>query len=340
MIKYTENLDVTKDYKKKYLSGIDAVIEKRQQELAKNRAEYCKDIFNNTEKYRSDLKKMLGWPLVDYCDDLAPTAKAEKLFEEQNYTVYRMSFAILEGLEMSGLYYEIKGDCKRPLVLVQHGGLGTPELVSGFYDGTTCNYNDMLERVLVRGVHVFAPQLLLWDEKKYDVQFDRVNIDARLKRCGSSITAVELYGLIKILDYFETKDNVLNFGMVGLSYGGFYTLFLSAIETRIKSAISCSYFSARDKYPFSDWVWQNSAERFDDVEIAALTYPRKLCIEIADKDELFNVEYGKRSYEKLLSLCKGDKVDWLTFITFDGGHEFCKDDAPIDALVKHLFDEK
>ena len=336
MIKFLEDVDVTKEDKKEYINGLNALIEKRQSELAKKRAKYSKDIFKNPDKYRQDLKKMLGWPLVDYCDEKLPTVQSTKLFEEENYIVYRVKLNFLEGLILTGLYYEIKGDGKKPLVLVQHGGLGTPELISGFYDGTTCNYNDMLERVLSRGVHVFAPQLLLWDENKYDVKHDRVNIDARLKRCGSSITAVELYGLIKALDYFESKDNVSNFAMVGLSYGGFYTLYLSAIDERIKSAVSCSYYNTRDKYSFTDWVWLDMAEKFDDAEIAALTYPRKLCIEISDKDELFDLESGKKSYEKLVELCKDVGVDWLSFVEFKGGHEFCKDDNPIDELIGHI----
>ena len=192
--------------------------------------------------------------------------------------------------------------------------------------------------MIAHKVHAFAPQLLLWNREKYGVQFDRVNIDARLKRVGSSITAVELYGLMRILDYFESKDNVSNFGMVGLSYGGFYTLFLSAIDKRIRSAISCSFFNTRDQIPWSDWTWFGSAEKFDDAEIACLVYPRKLCIEIGTNDQLFDVTYGVKSYERVLELCKDVGTDWVSFITFEGTHEFHKDDAPIKALVEEISD--
>ena len=299
------------------------------------RKEYANDIMLNPEKYREDFKKTLGWPLVDHYDTLPPTVKTEKIAKEDGYTIYRLSFEILDGLEMSGLYFEMD-DEKKPLVLVQHGGLGTPELISAFYDGDTANYNDMLERIIANKVHAFAPQLLLWDKEKFDVSFDRVNIDARLKRLGSSITAVELYGLMRILDYFETKDNVTSFGMVGLSYGGFYTLFLTAIDKRIRSAISCSFFNTRDKVTWSDWTWFNFAEKFDDAEIACLVYPRKLCVEIGTNDDLFDVTYGKKSYEKVLELCKDVGTGWLSFITFEGTHEFCKDDAPIKALIDEI----
>ena len=180
----------SKNFKREYLDGLNRLILNRQSEMAEKRAEYGKNIFEAQETYRNDFKKMLGWPLVG-CDTKGiPNVKTEKLSEESGYSIYRMQFEILDGVMMTGLYFHSDGEGKKPLVLVQHGGLGTPELISGMY-GSTCNYNRMLERVIAHGVHAFAPQLLLWDEK-YDVPFDRVNIDARLKRVGSSITAVEL----------------------------------------------------------------------------------------------------------------------------------------------------
>lgn len=51
---------------------------------------------------------------------------------------------------------------------------------------------------------------------------------------------------------------------------------------------------------------------------------------------MFDVTYGIKSYERLLELCKDVGTDWLSFITFEGTHEFCKDDAPIKALVDEI----
>ena len=336
MMKYREEISSTQQIKQGYIDGLDKLILSRQRDMEKTRKEYAKDIMLEPEKYREDFKKMLGWPLVDHHDDQLPVVNAEKIAKEDGYTIYRMSFEILDGLEMSGLYFEMDEE-KKPLVLVQHGRLGTPELISGFYNGNTGNYNDMLERVIAHKVHAFAPQLLLWNTERFGISFDRENIDFRLKRVGSSITAVELYGLMRILDYFESKDNVSSFGMVGLSYGGFYTLFLSAIDKRIRSAISCSFFNTRDQISWSDWTWFKSAEKFDDAEIACLVYPRKLCIEIGTNDPLFDVAHGVKSYERILEICKDVGTDWISFIPFEGVHEFCKDDTPIKALVDELY---
>lgn len=329
---YSEEKEKSKEFKTNYLKGLEDVITSREKQAENVRKEYAKDIFKTPEKYRKDLKNMLGWPLVGYEDDFLGV-ESELLSREDGYSIYRMQFEILKGLKMTGLFFKQDGE-KKPLVIVQHGGLGTPELVSGMY-GNTENYNDMLRKVIECGVHAFAPQLILWDDK-YEVGYDRKEIDGRLKRVGSSITAVEVFGITKIIDYFEKEYSIRSFGMVGLSYGGFYTLFTTAIDTRIKSAISCSYFNRRDKYGWSDWVWQKSSEKFDDAEIACLVYPRKLCIEIGDKDKLFDYKYGVESFEKLKELCREVGTDWVEMIVFDGTHEFCKDDGPIQKLVKDL----
>ncbi len=331
---YNEEIDVAKAYKKQYLDGLEYVIKSRQKIAETQRNEYAKDIFSNQQKYRTDLMKMLGWPLIDYQKNDKVNVKSELLSKEDGYEIYRMQFEILEGLFMTGLLF--KQDCqdKAPLVIAQHGGLGTPELISGIYGGTS-NYNNMLQRVREKGVHVFAPQLLLWNEI-YGDTFDRKNIDGQLKRVGSSITAIEVFGIMSIIDYFEKEDYVSSFGMVGLSYGGFFTICTAALDTRIKSAISCSFFNSRDEICWADWSWLESARMFDDAEISCLVYPRKLCLRMGDKDELFDYKYSIKSFDKIKALCKDVGTNWVDFKVFDGTHEFFKDDDAIQNLINDI----
>lgn len=331
---YREEKNITKIYKEEYLKGVENIIAKRQNDAKNVRNEFIKDIFSDQDKYRDELKKMLGWPLTGYETNGLPEVVSEKLSQEDGYCIYRMQFEVLEGLKMTGLLFKADGEEKAPLVIAQHGGMGTPELISGIYDQTH-NYNDMLQRIRKNKVHVFAPQLLLWDEI-YNVDFDRKVIDARLKMVGSSITAIEIFGIQRILDYFEQENYVSSFGMVGLSYGGFYTLFTSAVDTRIKSAISCSFFCKRDAVGWSDWSWLNSAEKFDDAEIACLVYPRKLHIAIGNNDNLFNCKYSTESFEEIRQICKDVGTAWVTFEVFDGTHEFFKNDEPIERLVNDI----
>jgi dienelactone hydrolase len=334
---YREDKKHTEQNKSAYRDGISAIIKQRQKDAKEVRTDYFKDVFANQEKYRQSLRKMLGWPLVGYDEDRETAVSFEKLSEEEYFTLYRAEFEILEGVKLSGLFFKMNGEGKKPLVIVQHGKSGTPEIMSGIL-GSTWNYNDMLLRVAKHNVHVFAPQLLLWDVAQYGAPYERITMDAALKRTGSSVAAIELYEISGIIDYFEKQDYVSSFGMVGLSYGGFYTLYATALDTRIKSAISCSFFASRDACSWSDWVWQDSANRFDDAEVACLVYPRRLCLEMGTRDELFRSEYSEESFERIKAYCKDAHTDWCDLILFDGKHEFCLDDAPIERLINDLKD--
>lgn len=330
-MEYTEKRDDSKGYKQEYVDGLFHVIEARQKEAEVFRKEYVKNILNEPETYRQAFKRMLGWPLVDYQPNDLPKVVCEKLSEEDGYHIYRMHFEILDGLRMTGLFFQMESEKPQPLVIVQHGGEGTPEHIAGVY-GDTTNYNDMLHRVRQQGVHVFAPQLLLWKQDRYEVAYDRSKIDAHLKRVGSSIAAIEVFGIMRILDYFEAQEFVTEFGMVGLSYGGFYTLFTAAADTRIKASLSCSFFNSRDKYPQADWTWPGEAYHFNDAEVAALIYPRKFCVQMGDHDPLFDYHGTVQSFERLKELT--GETDWLEEqAVFDGTHEFCKDDVLLKNVI-------
>lgn len=333
-MKYSEERDASRAYKQNYINGLEELISKRQKRAEKIRKEYIKDVFKDPERYRADLKNMLGWPLNEPKENGEPHVVIEKLSDENGYSIYRMQFDVLQGLTMTGLLFKLDKKSKEPLVIVQHGTLGTPEFISGIY-GDTTNYNDIVKRVINQGVHVFAPQTLLW-RKEYNVEFDRQAIDDRLKRVGSSIVAVEIYGVERIIDYFETKEYVSSIGMIGLSAGGIYTLYTAAVDTRIRSAITCSFFNKKDDFKSGSWTWQNSAEMFDDAEVACLIYPRRLCIEIGDNDELFDHKVGEEQFEYLKELSRDVGTDWVDFIVFPGKHEFYKGDKPISRLVNDL----
>ena len=328
---YQEPLETAKPYKEQYLAGLTRLIEEKQIKAAEIRREYARDIFTDPARYRKDLRNMLGWPLTEPSPTDLPPVTEEKLSEEDGYTVYRLQFEVLPGVKLAGLFFRMDGDTPKPLVLVQHGKLGTPERVSGVY-GSTSNYNHMLSRIISHNVHAFAPQLCLWSDS-YEVPYDRDEMDARLKRVGSSIAAVEIYGLMRILDYFEAQSYVSCLGMAGMSYGGFYTLMTTALDTRLRSAICCSYFNKRDAVPWSDWVWFGSGLKLDDAQLACLVYPRKLYVLMGNQDALFDYRNTIESFNEATKLC--DK-DWMQLHIYDGTHEFCKDDEPIEAFIQDL----
>ena len=331
---YRETFEATIPTREDYVAGFQRVIKKRQEDVKIKRDEYAKKIFTEPEKCREDFKELLGWPLVGFDGGEMPEPKSEFLSAEDGYDVYRMHFEVLEGFTVSGILLKLRGEGKRPMVICQHGGEGTPEVICGLL-GDTENYNDMVQRVMARGTHIFAPQLLLW-RNAFGVPYGRGHIDGELKDLGSSITALEVFSITRIIDYFEKQDFVKNFGMVGLSYGGFYTLFTTAIETRIKSAISSSYFNSREIVSWTDWTWKDLLFKFDDAETACLCYPRKLYIAVGAQDALFDVKYARESYERIKELSADVGMDWIAFDDFEGVHEFVKTDEFIDALINDL----
>lgn len=330
---YSEERLDTQNLKEDYLNGLNRLIEQRESQGEKIRE--TQNLFDNSELHRENFRKMLGWPLCNHNGQILNT-ESTLLSEEDGYKIYRMSFEFLENTRIYGLFFKHNGNEKRPFSVVQHGGEGAPERISGIL-GTTANYNNMLMRVFNEGINVFAPQLLLWNKENYGVDFDRAAIDAKLRRVGSSITAIEVFAITKIFDYFEAQPYTKSLGMVGLSYGGMYTLFTHAADTRIKAAISCSFFNERKTYSWVDWCWQNAAYTYSDAEICCLTYPRKLWLEIGSDDDLFDSKTGKSEFERFKSLSEG-KEKWVNFRVFEGNHEFYQHDDDIKAFANILWE--
>ena len=338
---FREDPHYTEPHKARHLAELEALISTREDELKVTRNAYCADIFENPETHRKAYLNMLGWPLNATLPRLTPKAEImEELGEEGEYTMLRMRIEVMEGLWQYGLYLRINTDERRPLVIAQHGGCGTPELISGFYfDGSSVNYNNMVTGLMPHRVHIFMPGLLLWDASFYGQTYDRTSLDARLKRIGGSVTALEVYAITRILDYFEATLNPLSFGMVGLSYGGHYTLFTTAAEPRIRSAISSSFFSQRRYYAWPDWSWKDAASLYDDAEIACLCYPRRLCIEMGDHDELFALPHTLAAEAEVKAYCDKAGIDpesWFDCLIFDGIHEYGRMEEPMERLVRDL----
>jgi predicted acyl esterase len=125
--------------------------------------------------------------------------------------------------------------------------------------------------------------------------------------------------------------------MIGLSYGGMYTLYTAAADTRIKAAVSSCWFNDRYEYNWEDWTYFNGG-RFLDAEVADLILPRKLYIEAGLHDELFTANAARAEFERLKKYAEREHAESaLRFKLFDGGHELDKtSDEGIDFLVENI----
>lgn len=345
---YKESPETGNSYRKEYLDGIDALIERKYAEGEKIRCGLLKDIIQNPEKHREGFKEMLGWPLAGE-SDLSYEVKKEFVTEDNGVKIYRIQTIILGGLKMYGMLFISDESKDTPMIIANHGGLGAPELCGGLLEIGTINYNNMLERVLKYKVNIYAPQYLNWNTERFKVAEENMERradygfrqfrDTQLQQLGGSITAVEIFGVMRSIDYLIDsgicrEDRI---GMTGLSYGGLYTLFITAIDTRIKAACSfCFYTDTRSQISFRDWVWKNAANTYFNSEILALVAPRKIDIYMGNKDELFNYEISTKEFARFREVL-GDKADYAAHYVFDGTHEVIKyDDCMFERLIERV----
>ena len=323
-------------YRDAYLSSVENLIAVRRAQASANRDTFMRDIGRDRERYRRQFMDMLGWPLSEKFEKSYYSVNKQFVAKDELCSIYRIELEVFEGFRFYGILFLQEGDTPRPLVISQHGGGGTPELCSGLF-GDSANYNDMTRRILKKGVHAFAPQMFVWREEYGSVPIDRKCVDKELKQLGGSVTALEIYCVQKCLDYLGTLPcvDMEKIGMVGLSYGGFYTLFTTAVETRIKSALSSCFFNDRLKIDWYDWTWFNSANTFLDSEVAALICPRRFMISVGKQDAMFAVCDAQKEFERLKGYYSGHP-DQLCLETFDGVHEFCHNDADIDWMLRGL----
>ncbi|MBR2877699.1 MAG: hypothetical protein IKC41_07500 [Clostridia bacterium] len=343
---YKEDSEKSRAYKEAQFEELNNYIENLRKASDDDRKAYFVPDMTSPEAYekslegyRKDFADMLGYPLncIDDFRGEDPVLTEETFVcEDEDTTCHRLVISVGDGLSIYGLFFKPKKEGKLPFMITQSGLGGTPEVCSNFYE-TTGNYSDMVERTYTRGIATFVPQLMLWGDNRGPA-FDRYVFDKDLKQCGSSLTAVEVFKLRRAFDYFEKRDDIdeNRMGMLGLSYGGFYTLFTTALDTRIKLALSSCFFNNRYLINRDDWVWNESAKKFLDPEIAMLICPRRLCIEVGKTDEGFayenvgpEVEKVRKTYEAL------GIADRFTFNPHPEGHAFDKSDAGME-ILKYL----
>ena len=334
-----------KDYfdlrqRKEYADGIERLINRRAMEMAESRR--VRILKGDKEKLRLEFINMLGWPLniKDKKEYGKIRACTEKLSDFRGMKCTRYQLEVMPDLWFYGILYEpLLQNAGKGFVIASHGGSGSAEVVGGFLMDSA-NYNYMVERIVRHGVTVFAPQLLMWHREIYGTtSYDRNKTDIALKQLGGGITALEVFCISRSLDFFISDGCAAagRIGIIGLSYGGMYTLAAAAADVRIAAAVSSCFFNDRLKYAWADWTYFNQAQSFLDAETAALILPRKLYIEIADKDETFAVDSAREEIKRLLDYAEAQKAgSSLKIKIFSGTHELDKSDGGIEFLVNAL----
>lgn len=293
----------------------------------------------SARKLRQALRDSLGYPPPGKPGPEPP--EFHRVGEDSIAVYYRTRFSVLPGVHVVGLYLVPKNrKAPLPLVIAMHGGGGSPE-VATFHGGA--NYHDMVRGAAREGYAVWAPQHLYVAEG-YPADF-RQRLDSRARSQGTTITAIEIAKITRGLDVVLKRPEVdrKRVAMIGLSYGGFYTLYTTALEPRIKVAVSSCFFSDRaalldrtEPTGWNDWRFTNGLSLFSDSAVVSLICPRPLEVQVGAKDDLFPIADARGEAPKAASPYRLLNIpDWFRFVDFDGGHEW-HGETGWDWLRKHL----
>jgi dienelactone hydrolase len=274
---------------------------------------------------RGLLRARIGFPVPSL--KAAGPLRLEKSGEDAIATYYRSWLPITEGEEVYGLYVVPKKPIAKraPLVISKHGGGGFPEMAT-FNGGT--NYKDQVRGAVAEGYIVYAPLSVMYPFRDRDngtvIPADvRKILDEKFRAAGTSLAAVEVQKISLVLDEFVKRPEIdpKRIAMIGLSYGGYYSLYTAALDPRIRVvAASCSF---SDLPAITDGKTEGRLLDLTPSDVAALIAPRPLQIQGGTNDKGLPIQWSRAAakrtalvYEKL------GAADKFTFEEFEGGHEF------------------
>jgi len=243
------------------------------------------------------------------------------------YVRQRMEIHTEPGVVMT-LYALLPDDLqageRRPVVIAPHGhGSGGKNMTAGRRDipavaDTIEKHNGAYaERYAQAGLIVFAPDARAFGERREPVGQENDEDSFMRSTCtplnfaaislGQTVTGMWTWDLMRLVDYVVTRDDCdpERIGCAGLSGGGLQTLWLAAMDDRIRAAVVSGYFYGyRDSLldlnsncgcNYVPGLWQ----AVDMGDLGALVAPRPLLIETGDEDPLNGARGMANVYEQV-----------------------------------------
>ncbi len=330
---YEEACTAADDFRLSYAKGIDSFLSALGDEMKAIRKSRmsASDFPMRIEEYRNEYRDMLGLTRIPKA--ASSTFKRHLVAKDAFAEIYRVTLTVCGTIPFYGILMlpPHKEGERLPLVIAQHGGGGTPELLAGFHGKN--NYQSAAQRCLSRGAAVFCPQLLLWNigeavetcPTHEGAPYDRTLADVKLKKYGMSMAALEINAISEAITALSEEDWIdgQRVGMLGLSYGGFYTLYTMAADPRIGVGFSAAVFNDRDVYAWEDMTFKDSGLLFQDAEVAALCAPRPLYIAVGKSDTVFDYRHSPAEAMRVQPYYAAFLAeDRFRYELWEGGHTF------------------
>ena len=226
-----------------------------------------------------------------------------------------------------------------PAVLAIHGHGPGKSLVCGLDEGGPGD--DYAHQLALLGYVVLAPDMRAFGERadwmpdnKYQCDWDLV--------CATMAGVVplerNLWDLMRALDVLEAHQLVdpARIAAAGLSFGGTCTLFLAALDARVRVAVVSGYLSSWQAAHTIPWnmcgsqVMPGQLGRIEHVDVAALVAPRPLLVETGTQDMIFPVAAAAASVAQLRALYEREHAPAgaLVHDVFEGDHQWHGAEVP------------
>lgn len=301
------------------------------------------------DRLRAELRRLTGMDT----HSPAPLEPVEIQRERMDgYT--RVKMVIRTEADVRMPFYVLKPDSGKeryPAALAPHGHSSDGKnAVVGRADGAALrgsidHYHYAYGVELVkRGFIVFAPDARGFGERREariaeDTDENRMasscyTLLMRALPLGQTVVGQWTFDLTRLIDYALTRDDVQQEGVAccGLSGGGMQTLWLAAMDERVRAAVVSGYFYGYEESLLE--MAENCAcnyaphlyEKADMGDIAALIAPRGLFIESGDQDEL-NGESGLKNVDTQFEIAERAYAllgarHMLSRAVFHGPHRF------------------
>jgi dienelactone hydrolase len=218
-------------------------------------------------------------------------------------------------------------------VLAIHGHGPGKSLVCGIDQGGAGD--DYAHQLALEGHVVLAPDLRAFGERADWMPSDKYECDWNLV-CATMAGVVpferNLWDLQRALDVLcahplVDADRV---AAAGLSYGATCTLFLTAIDQRVRAAIVSGYLSSWRAAHAVPWnmcgsqIMPGQLGLLEHLDVAALIAPRALLVESGTGDDIFPIESARATVAALGRVYAelGAPPDAVAHDAFDGRHQW------------------
>ncbi len=299
----TKPLTVEGDLAEHMLDGAHRFLDRKLVKTGNSRSAYWK----NSASSPADLKKSLSGNQAELARVLgvveervafaAPnmvttTTRPAKVGSGKGYEVLAIRWPVLDGMFGEGLLLRPTGRDPVAEVVAIPDADQSPESLVGLAAGTALE-SQFARRLAESGCRVVVPALIDRTIRAQSERRKRVKVSNRefLHRSaflmGRTLQGYEMQKVLALVDWFA-KENDLPIGLVGWGEGGMLALQTAALDPRIDATCVSGFFGPREN------MWREPLERnlfgflnrFGDAELARLTSPRALVVEVAKGPEV------------------------------------------------------